>query len=324
MPGVIERGGHQYGSPDASKSGLIPIAYSTAIIESAVHQSLALSTFRRVPMPTAVSHLPVLDALPVAKWVTGEVSDATPTGGKKAPTDMGWKGLVLNAEEVAAIVVIPEAVLEDASIDLWGEVTPRLAEAIGIALDLAVFTGTDKPASWPAAIIPAATTATNLVDAAAGGAVQGDYNTAFGMVESDGYVVEAVYTKVSQMSNFRGWNAGGVPVYLTDLRDDGRVDSIYGVRLLYDRAGVLGTNLAVVGDPSQALLGVRRDIEYKFLDEATIDVSAAQDGSSLIFLAQQDSVALRVRARFAFQVANPINRLNPNAATRYPFAVITA
>jgi hypothetical protein len=185
-----------------------------------------------------------------------------------------------------------------------------------------VFTGTDKPASWPAAIIPAATTATNLVDAAAGGAVQADYNKAFGLVESDGFVVEAVYTKVSEMSNFRGWNAGGVPVYLSDLRDDGRVDSVYGVQIRYDRANVLGTTLAVVGDPSQALLGIRRDIEYKFLDQATIDVSAAQDGTALIHLAQQDSVALRVRARFAFQVANPVNRLSPAAATRYPFAVI--
>ena len=319
MPPLIERGTNQYPSPDATRSGLIPIAYSNDIIDSVVHQSMALNTFRRVTMPAGVAHLPVLDVLPVAKWVTGEPTSADPEDGMKAATEMKWKGLVLTAEEVAAIVVIPEAVLEDASVDLWAEVSPRLAEAIGIALDLAVFPGTNKPASWPVAIIPAAVAAGNVTVAAAPD--QDDYNAAFAQVEADGYMVEAIYAKVSQMGNFRGWNAGGVPIYLSDLRDDGRVDSVYGVQILYDRAGILGTTLAVLGDPTQALLGVRRDIEFKFLSEATIDVSAAQDGSALIHLAQQDSVALRVRARFAWAVANPVNRINPGA-NRYPFAVL--
>ena len=318
---LIDRPGMQYPAPDASRSGLIPIQYASEIIESAVHQSMALNTFRRVTMPTGITHLPVLDVLPVAKWVTGEPTDADTDGGQKAATQMAWKGLVLTAEEIAAIVVIPEAVLEDSSIDLWGEISPRLAEAIGIALDLAVFPGTDKPASWPTAIVPGAVAAGNTTTDATPD--QATYNTAFGQVEGDGYMVEAIYAKISEMSNFRGWNANGVPIYLSDLRDDSRVDSVYGVRILYDRANVLGaTTTAVLGDPTQAILGVRRDIEFKFLSEATIDVSAALDGSALIHLAQQDSVALRVRARFAFQVANPVNRMQPTAANRYPFAVI--
>jgi HK97 family phage major capsid protein len=321
QPGqVIDRAGLQYPSPDATKAGLIPIAYSSAIIESAIQQSMALATFRRVTMPTGVVHLPVLDVLPTAKWVTGEPTDTDASLGKKAVTDMKWKGLVLTAEEVAAIVVIPEAVLEDSSIDLWAEVSPRLAEAIGIALDLAVFPGTNKPASWPTAIIPAAVAAGNVVVDAAPD--QADYNSAFGQVEADGYMVNQIYAKVDQMSNFRGWNAGGVPVYISDLRDDGRVDSVYGVGIMFDRNAILGTTKAVLGDPTNAIIGVRRDIEYKFLSEATIDVSAAGDGSALVYLAQQDSVALRVRARFAFQVSNPVNRMSVAAATRFPFSVI--
>jgi hypothetical protein len=60
------------------------------------------------------------------------------------------------------------------------------------------------------------------------------------------------------------------------------------------------------------------------LTEAMIDISAAQDGSAMINLAQQDSVALRVRARFGFAVANPPTKLNPTASTRYPFGVLNA
>jgi HK97 family phage major capsid protein len=214
-------------------------------------------------------------------------------------------------------------VIEDASIDLWAEVTPRLSEAIGVAVDQAVFAGTGKPATWPAAIIPAALAAGNEVTAATPDA--DDYNALFGTVEGDGFMVTDVYASVASKAGFRGMNASGVPIYLTDIRDDGRVDSIYGEPIQYDTAGVLGAGVhALAGDASKAILGTRTDIQFKVLTEAMIDISAAQDGSAMINLAQQDSVALRVRARFGFAVANPPTKLNPTASTRYPFGVLNA
>lgn len=45
---------------------------------------------------------------------------------------------------------------------------PLLAEAIGKKVDQAVLFGSDKPASWPTAIIPAAIAADNTVTAATG------------------------------------------------------------------------------------------------------------------------------------------------------------
>ena len=62
----------------------------------------------------------------------------------------------LDAEEIAAIVPIAQAVLDDADYDLWGEIKPQLEEAIALVLDYAVFFGTNKPAGWPTAVIPAA------------------------------------------------------------------------------------------------------------------------------------------------------------------------
>jgi hypothetical protein len=73
-----------------------------------------------------------------------------------------------------------------------------------------------------------------------------------------------------------------------------------------------------------AIMGTRVDLQYKFLSEATLDLSSAQDGSAMVSLAQQDAVALRVRGRFGFAVANPVTHLEGTEANRYPFAVINA
>jgi len=52
---------------------------------------------------------------------------------------------------------------------------------------------------------------------------------------------------------------------------------------------------------------------------AVIDDGA---GNILFNLAQQDMVALRVVMRLGWALPNPVNRVNPNAATRYPFAIL--
>jgi hypothetical protein len=322
MP-IISRSDNQYAAPDGTKSGLIPHEFSTQIIESAKEQSAALGTFRSVSMPTGVQHMPVLQALPVATWVTGEPNDTDGTGGEKTPTSQLWQGLVLTAEEIAAIVVIPEATLEDASINLWEEITPRIGESVGKAIDAAVFAGTNAPASWPDDIYTAAVAAGNVTVAAA--PAESDYDAAIADVEGDGFFPEQFYAKIGQRSVFRSMNASGVPTYLSEIRGDGRVDSIYGIDIRYDRLNVLhANNVAVVGDPSMAIMGTRVDLQYKFLSEATLDLSSAQDGSAMVSLAQQDAVALRVRGRFGFAVANPVTHLEGTEANRYPFAVINA
>jgi hypothetical protein len=69
------------------------------------------------------------------------------------------------------------------------------------------------------------------------------------------------------------------------------------------------------------VLGVRQDITYELLDQAVI----TDDTGAVIYnLAQQDMLAMRVVARFAFATAAPVTRPVTGSGTPYPFAVLTA
>jgi len=57
------------------------------------------------------------------------------------------------------------------------------------------------------------------------------------------------------------------------------------------------------------------------LTEAVLQDAA---GNIVYNLAQQDMVALRAVMRLGFALPNPINRMQPTAASRFPFATLTA
>ena len=100
---------------------------------------------------------------------------------------------------------------------------------------------------------------------------------------------------------------------------------IYNLTSYTSALGLAGFNVSsgnaryVTGDFTQGMLGVRADIQYTMLKEATLYNA---DGSVMFALAQQDMVALRAVLRVGFVIPNPPTRMNSNNATRYPFSVV--
>lgn len=297
---------------------LIPESVSNDILAGLQNQSAALTLFRQVRMATNQTRMPVLSALPTAYFVNGDT-------GLKQTTEAAWSNKMLNVEELAAIVPIPEAVLDDAGFDVFGAIQPLLTDAIARALDAAVIFGTNKPAAWGGAIVSDATTAGNVVNRSVGtprtdkAGLPGYFADAMAQVWADGYDVNGIIANTvykGMLLNSRDANG--------QLLGDVTQNSVYGNQVVYPMRGLwpaagVGATEAIVGDFSQAILGIRQDITYKVLDQSVIT-----DGSGVIQynLAQQDMIALRVVFRCAFQTANVLNYDNANAATRYPFSVI--
>jgi HK97 family phage major capsid protein len=299
---------------------LIPEVVSDAMLSGLEANSAVLTMFPKIRMATNVTRMPILGALPTAYFVQGDT-------GLKQTTEMAWTNKYLNVEELAVIAPIPQNVFDDTSFNVWDNMRPFIEQAIGRVLDSAVFFGVNKPTSWPNSIAADAAAAANAVtrgtSTPALGGIAGDFSAAFGAVEQDGYDVTGI---ISNRTYAR---------YLRDARDvQGRPlldtnGSVYGSTLMYPMRGLWPNVVTtgsqnvetILGDFTQGLVGLRSDISLKILTESVIQDNT---GAIILNLAQQDSIALRVTFRVAFQVKNSINYDNANASTRYPWAIINS
>jgi HK97 family phage major capsid protein len=301
---------------------LIPEDVSREIIQNVPDMSAVMQLARRLPnMSRNQRRLPVLSGLITAYFVSGDT-------GLKQASNASWTDKFINAEELAVIVPIPEAVLDDADYDIWGEVRPRIEEAFGAAFDRAVLFGTNAPSDWPDDLLAGATSASNTVTLGAGADIYDDIMSDGGViakVEEDGFMVNGHVAAVSMRSKLRGLrDANGNPIFVRVVQEGSQYeldgapmffppsDPTYGA---FDAAQALMFS----GDWNQLVWSVRQDVTYKLLDQAVI-----QDGAGNIVhnLAQQDMVALRAVIRLGWQLPNPINRQQTTEASRYPFGVL--
>lgn len=298
-------------------TALMPEDATREIIQGLPEQSVALTRFRRTTMSRKQQRMPALSALPTAYFVNGDT-------GKKKTSSVEWESVYLNAEELAVIVPIPEAVLDDSDFDIWGEVRPRIEEAMGVAIDGAVFFGTNAPAAWPDDIVTAATAAGSTFQngSVATADLADDINSTMALVEADGFEVNGFVAAPTMKSRLRGLRSATGELIFNPGLTAATPATVYGEPISYPKNGAWDATAAdlIAGDWSKGIVAVRTDITTKILTEAVIQDEA---GTIVYNLAQQDMVALRVTFRLAWCVANPINRVNQTAASRYPFAVLT-
>ena len=309
MPNIINR---------ERAEALIREQITPAIMQDVPKQSAFMSMARRLPnMTSNQTRMRVLDVLPLAYFVNGDT-------GYKQTTDMGWDNVFMTAAELAVIVPIPEAVLNDAEFDIMGEVTPRVTEAMHKKADAATIFGIDRPAEWDADIITRARQAGNNV---AVSNVADMYELilgeggAFSKVEESGYDVTGAVGGLGLKAKLRGLRTtDGLPIFQATMQQAAQY-TLAGVPLEFPKNGAFDNSIAqlIVGDFSQAVYSIRQDITVKILDQAVIQDPSTKE---IVYnLAQQDMIALRVVMRLGWALPNPVSQLDPNR-TACPFAYI--
>jgi HK97 family phage major capsid protein len=296
---------------------LIPEDASRDIIQGLPQYSSIMQLATKAPnMPRNQRRIPVLSALPTAYFVNGDT-------GLKQTTKMMWANKFLDAEELAVIVPIPEAVLDDADYDIWAEVKPRIMEAFGVAFDRAVLFGENAPASWPQDLLTAASNAGNVVTLGTGADLYEDLlgeNGVISLVEKDGYMATGHIAGLSMRGKLRSLrDSNGQPLFVSSIQGSTQY-LLDGAPIYFPLNGSIDESKALLftGDFKQIIYAIRQDITYKILDQAVIQDAS---GNIIYNLAQQDMVALRAVMRIAWQVPNPINRVN-SSDSRYPIAVL--
>lgn len=299
---------------------LIPTQESNEIIQGVVTQSAVLSRGRKLANMTSRQYkMPVLDMLPIAYFVNGD------TGQKKTTTQM-WDKKFITAEEIAVIVPIPEAVLDDSEYDIWAEVKPRIVEAFGKVIDSAILFGVDKPDSWRADLVSTATTAGSVVTL---GSEDDLYTKIMGeegviaKVENSGYFVNGHMADISMRAKLRGLKElNGQPLFKSDMQS-GTTYSLDGSSMNFPNNGAFDKSKALMisGDFSQLTYAIRQDITFKLFTEGVVQNT---DGSIAYNLMQNDMVALRAVMRLGWEIPNPINSVQKDKNKRCPFSILKA
>jgi HK97 family phage major capsid protein len=311
-----------------SATPLIPEDVQHDIVQSVEVKSAAMQLMPHVKMKRAQQRIPVLAQLPVAYWITGATLDARDIGLKQT-TNLAWDNVYLNAEEMAVLVPIAQNLLDDMDYDFWSEVKPKVTEAFAVALDDAIFFGTNAPTTWPTAIVPAANAAGNLV-------VVGtntpdflqDVSSGMAAVESDGFDVTGFWARRQVRASLRKLRTttNAFLLYGDDVgpQNAPNVSSLFGEPIVFSNAGLSSFNTGasgysmVGGQWDQSMLAIREDISMQMFDQGVITDNGSPP-QVIYNLIQQDMVVLRVIARFAWAVPNPVNRQQQTKASRYPF-----
>jgi hypothetical protein len=180
----------------ANVAALVPEQISQAMLTTIGEQSAVLSLGQNIPLASNQVRFPVLSALPTAYFVAGDT-------GLKQTTEAAWSNKYLYVEEIATIVPIPEAVLDDAGFDVFAAIRPLMETAVVRTLDSAVVFGTNAPTTWATEgnLVGKAVAAGNVVargtnNAAAGGFHQDILDTV-GAVELDGYFPNGAIGNIS-------------------------------------------------------------------------------------------------------------------------------
>lgn len=202
----------------------------------------------------------------------------------------------LTAKKIGVIVPCSREKMEDTTIDVFGEIRPYIAEAFYKAIDAACLFGTNSP--FAKSILSSATEAGATIVDGTNGKLDLDISDVMALVEADGHDVNgfvAGYNLKNSLRKLRDSN--GNQLYVTGVD----TQTLYSQPIEFSRNGAWDSTKAraIAADWKYAIIGIRDEITYEVLREATLHTVTLEDGSPLS-LAENDMVAIKATMRIGF------------------------
>ena len=268
-------------------AGLIPTSVASELIAAAEQQSVCMRLGNVTTMPTGVESVPTITVEPDAEW--------NALGGRKKATTIEWSALRLEAEELACVLAIPQAWVDDAGFPVWEQVRNRVAAAFAKRIDeTLLFNVAPVPGSFPTPGVVGLPPADVSVPGDALAAIDGG----LALVEAQGLVPSGI--------------AAG-PVIGSALRKAYReimaapsaepTQTLYGLEVGVAAYWDSAAGDAIVGDWTKLVIGVREDIRFETSDSAILQDAA---GEILANAFQDDLVAMRCYMRVGAAIGKPV------------------
>lgn len=289
-------------------SGFLKPEQAAPIFEEMTKRSLVQPLAKKIEMgPTGVS-IPFWDGDVQAHWVD--------EAGKKPLAKGGFDQFSVAPKKIAVIFAMSSEVVRANPLNYINVMREKVGEAFAVAFDAAVMHGTNTPFG---AYLDQTTKAVSLDDPNAYGAT----NNALSLLVNDGKkFTGGLLDNITEPIINGALDNNGRPLFIeptytetNSLTRQGRILA----RPITIAEGVKGPDADAAagyfGDFSQILWGQVGGISYDVSDQATLDLSEAQDGSGLTSLWQHNLVAVRAEAEFAALVRDPEAFVKVNTAS---------
>lgn len=264
--------------------GLIPAELSTNIVSDVAKGSTVMSLSRIEPMKTSEKTISVLNG--VQAYYVGE--------GQKIPTDDAeFTPVKLVTKKLGIIVPFSSELVNESIVDVISEIKGDIANQFMRKFDDEAINGTDSIYNKSLMGVITGTGKHIAEGATAGQALHEDISDVMGLVEEDSYNVNGFVTYNGMKNRLRKLKDNqGYPLFQPSLQQT-TPDELYGQPISYTNAINKTTDQIVTGDWQYSIVGMRGDINYKLLEEATV---------GNYNLAEQDMVAIRAIMHVAYTI----------------------
>lgn len=272
--------------------GFVPVEQATDIMKDVARGSSLLRLSKVTEMTSDTKKIPVMVEGPGAYWV-GE-------GERIKTSKAGWIYPELKVKKLAVIVPTTKEKLNDTTIEVFEELKEPIGEAFYQAIDAAGFFGTNSP--FTSNIMKSVEKCGNKIeiDSNGTGKLDLDVSDAMATVEEAGYDVNGFAAKVGIKNSLRKLrDANGNQLFVDGVNGK----EFYSLPIEFSRNGAWDkTKAEIIGaDWDKSLVGIRAELEYEVLKEATLQDTLWTDGKPLS-LAEQDMIAIKATMRIAYLV----------------------